>query len=110
MRYEHNEFIINFKSEDITLIVIVYLNEIKTSGISCNINQGLIEIKNKLGQDIKKDEIFFLNPQMAIIENYNLEDFKLKNIIVYQNNDSIINIIEKSYRPKLEVIEHLELL
>ena len=49
MRYEHNEFIINFKSEDITLIVTVFLNEIKQSGISCNINQSLIEIKNKLG-------------------------------------------------------------
>lgn len=50
MRYEHNEFIINFKSEDITLIVTVFLNEIKQSGISCNINHSLIQIKNKLGQ------------------------------------------------------------
>ena len=105
MRYEHNEFIINFKSEDITLIVTVFLNEIKQSGISCNINQSLIEIKNKLGQDINKNEIFFLTPQRAIIENYNLGDFKLKNIIVYQNNEPIINIIDKSYRPKFEVIE-----
>ena len=110
MRYEHNEFKINFKSEDITLIVTVFLNEIKQSGISCNINQSLIEIKNKLGQDINKNEIFFLTPQRAIIENYNLGDFKLKNIIVYQNNEPIINIIDKSYRPKFEVIEQLELL
>ena len=49
-RYEHNEFIINFKSEDITLIVTVFLNEIKQSGISCNINHSLIQIKNKLDQ------------------------------------------------------------
>jgi len=54
--------------------------------------------------------IFFLILKRAMIENYYLEDFKLKDIIEYKNDGPIINIIDKSYKPKLGVIENLELL
>ena len=34
----------------------------------------------------------------------------MKDIIAYKNDGPIINIIDKSYKPKLGVIENLELL
>ena len=45
-----------------------------------------------------------------MIENYYLEDFKLKDIIANKNDGPIIIIIDKSNKPKLGVIENLELL
>ena len=68
------------------------------------------EIKNKLGQDINTDEIYFLTANRTIIENYNLDDFKLRDIIVDKLGEPKFYIIDKSYRPKFEVIEHLNML
>ena len=68
------------------------------------------EIKNKLGQDINTDEIYFLTANRIIIENYNLDDFKLRDIIVDKLGEPKFYIIDKSYRPKFEVIEHLNML
>ena len=68
------------------------------------------EIKNKLGQDINTDEIYFLTANRTIIENYNLDDFKLRDIIVDNSGEPKFYIIDKSYRPRFAVIEHLNML
>lgn len=46
----------------------------------------------------------------AITENYNLNNFKLRDIIVDNSGETKFYIIDKSYRPKFAVIEHLNML
>ena len=106
----HNDYKIYMKSEDTYRIVSVYLNEVKKTGILCNNNQSLNDIKNKLGQDININDIYFLTTNRAIIENYNLDDFKLRDIIVDNSGEPKFYIIDKSYRPRFAVIEHLNML
>lgn len=110
MKNENNDYKIFIQSEEIYMIVNVYLNEIKKTGILCNSSQSLDNIKDKIGQDIQKDDIYFLTPNRAIIENYNINDFKLNDIIVDKYGEPKIYLIDKSYRPKFTVIEHLNML
>ena len=110
IKKQHSDYKIYIKSEEINKIVGVYLNEVKKTVILCNNNQKLNEIKNKLGQNINIDEIYFLTANRTIIENYNLDDFKLRDIIVDKLGEPKFYIIDKSYRPKFEVIEHLNML
>ena len=110
IKTQHNDYKIYIKSEEIYKVVSVYLNELKKTAILCNNSQSLNEIKNKLGQDINVDEIYFLTSNRAIIENYNLNDFKLRDIIVDNSGETKFYIIDKSYRPKFAVIEHLNML
>jgi hypothetical protein len=110
LQKENNDYKIFIQSEDIYKIVNVYLNEIKKTGILCNSSQSLDSIKDKIGQDIQKDDIYFLTPNRAIIENYNINDFKLNDIIVDKYGEPKIYLIDKSYRPKFTVIEHLNML
>jgi hypothetical protein len=65
------------QSKEIYKLVNVYLNEIKKTGILCNSSQSLDNIKDKIGQDIQKDDKYFLTPNRAITENYNVNDFKI---------------------------------
>jgi hypothetical protein len=48
------------QSKEIYKLVNVYLNEIKKTGILCNSSQSLDNIKDKIGQDIQKDDKYFL--------------------------------------------------
>lgn len=110
MKKENNDYKIFIQSEEIYKIVSVYLNEIKKTGILCNYSQSLDKIKDKIGQDLQENDIYFLTANRAIIENYNINDFKLNDIIVDKYGEPKIYTIDKSYRPKFTVIEHLNML
>ena len=110
LKKDNSAYKIYIKTEVIYKRITVYLNELKKTGILCNYSMSLIDVKNKLGEDIDKDEIYFLTPDRAIIENNNLGDFHLKDIIIDKNGEPKIYAIDKLYRPKFTVIEHLNLL
>lgn len=105
-----NDYKIYIQTEEIYERVTVFLNGLKKSGILCNYSMTLKEIKCKIVENIDKDEIYFLTPDRAIIENYNLEDFHLKDIIVDKCGEPKIYLIDKLYKPKFIVIEHLNIL
>lgn len=110
LKRDNNAYKIHIKTEDICIRITVYLNGLKKESILCNYSMSLKDVKNKLDEDIDKDEIYFLTPDRAIIENNNLEDFHLKDIIIDKIEEHNIYAIDKLYRPKFIVIEHLNLL
>jgi hypothetical protein len=60
LKKENNDYKMFIQSKEIYKLVNVYLNEIKKTGILCNSSQSLDNIKDKIGQDIQKDDKYFL--------------------------------------------------
>lgn len=98
---------IEVQSEEISKILSIYLNEMKKAGIVYKNSMKLKNIRDKVSQEIKEN-IYFLTPDKAIIEEKNEEDFYISNIIVYDgNNNPSIFLVDKEYSKRHLVIEHL---
>lgn len=87
-------------------LITLYLNDFPTVAILFKKNMSLSEIKLLGGNEINKKSVFFLTSDNIIIENIN--NFKAKDIIVIEKNGKKkINLVDKEYNKRLQVIEHL---
>jgi len=87
-------------------IVNLYVNDIKVSAIKFKGNIDLKKVKELGGNNINKDSLFFLTKDMTIIENIN--NFKSRDIIIYEKQEIKMNLIDKEYYKRIQLIDHLE--
>lgn len=103
-----NEYKIYLRSEEVSMIVSLYLNGFKKSGIQIKNSMNLLEIKKIAGQEINNDNVYFLTKDKALIEQENLENFKAKDVIIFDdNNNARIDLNDKNFYKRQVVIEYL---
>lgn len=87
-------------------LITLYLNNFAIVAILFKKNMSLEQIKKLGGNEINKDTIYFLTSDNIIIENIN--NFKAKDIIIIEKNGKRrINLVDREYNKRLQVIEHL---
>lgn len=67
----------------------------------------LFDIKKKAFEEKEENKIFFLTKDGTLIENNNLEYFKLKDLILNENGQKIIKMVEKEFYNKMKLIQNL---
>lgn len=92
------------------ILVTVYLNEHIPNAIYIDYNTDLIRLKKIAFKNKAADSLVYVTKNKILIENENLNQFKLKDVISFEEGKRIIKMFEKDCYNRLQVIDYLRLL
>ena len=108
------EFRIDLKTKEYLekkpILVTVYLNEHNPNAIYIYYNTDLASLKKIAFKDKNADSLVYVTKNKILIENQNLSQFKLKDVILFDQGKRIIKMYEIDCYNRLQVIDFLRLL
>ena len=93
--------------ENKDILLELTLNDHNPIALYANHNASLNSIKSSAFKDKPQDSLVFITKDKSLIENENISQFKLKDVIKYENGKRKIQLYEKDYYHRVQVIDHL---